>query len=150
MDLPGTLTRQALAARLESGLPLERPTAGTSMVPFLRAGDRVRIVGVEPRDLRLGDLIAFWRGEDLIVHRFAGWAGPGVFREKGDHQRDCGTGAAADLAGRVDRVYRPGGEQDLTSASARRESRLLGLRAWAFCLLFPTARRCYRGLRRRP
>lgn len=144
------LTRLALAARLESGQSVEVPTQGTSMTPFLHAGDRVRIVAVDPGRLRLGDVIAFWRGPDLVVHRFAGWAGPGLLREKGDGQRACAQVPEADLLGRVDLVRRGGVDQPLDPPSARMRNRLLGLRARCFCLLFPPARRVYHWFRRTP
>lgn len=42
---------------------------GSSMFPFLIEGDEVFIEKVEPEDLRVGDIIAYSRGDMLIVHR---------------------------------------------------------------------------------
>jgi signal peptidase I len=40
-----------------------------SMTPLLRAGDRLRLVSVDPTRIRPGDLVAYRRGAHLIVHR---------------------------------------------------------------------------------
>ena len=138
------LTRTALAARLESGRPVELTTQGTSMVPFLHAGDQVRIVAVEPGQLRLGDVIAFWRGEEVVVHRFAGWAG-GALREKGDNLRGWNPVPREDLLGRVDLVRTRAGERTLDGGNL-----VLGCRAWCLCLIYPWARRLYHLLKGRP
>lgn len=141
-------SRAALEARLESGQSVEVPTLGQSMHPFLQDGDRVRIVAVAPASLRLGDVIAFWRGSGLVVHRFAGWAGPGLLREKGDNFRSWQAVPAGELLGRVDRVRRGAGERELHRPGLAIRNRLLGLRAWAWCLCFPPLRRAWHWLRR--
>ena len=148
-DLPidPPLPRAALEARLESGQSVEVPTRGLSMWPFLRDGDRLRIVAAAPGRLRLGDVIAFWRGGGLVVHRFAGWAGPGRLREKGDHMRAWQEVPVAELLGRVDRVTRGGRERDLDRPGAAFQNRLRGLAAWGFCLAWPTLRWAWHRLR---
>jgi len=137
------LSRPVLEARLHSGRPVTFTTQGVSMVPFLRAGDRVRLIATgRPR---LGDVIAFWRGEELVVHRFAGWAAGGtLFREKGDNLREWHLVPAGDLAGRVDQVGRQGVDRACPRSLPR------GLWALAFCLAYPRLRRLWHLLRRKP
>jgi hypothetical protein len=121
------------------------------MLPFLKEGDWVRIACVEPRSLRLGDVIAFWRGEAIVVHRFAGWCpGHRQLKEKGDNLRCWNPVPVENLLGRVESVRRASGEQRLASAWPRLRNWSLGLRAWCFCLAFQPARQLWRWLRRAP
>ena len=145
------MVRQALEARLRSSRSLDLPTSGSSMLPFLKEGDRVRIAHVEPRSLKLGDVIAFWRGEELVVHRFAGWGpGPGALKEKGDNLRCWNPVAVENLLGRVALVHRAAGDQPMASVLSRLRNRILGLRAWCFCLTYHPARHLWRWLRSAP
>ena len=148
-DLPidPPLPRAALEARLESGQTVEVPTQGQSMWPFLQDGDRVRIVATAPERLRLGDVIAFWRGTGLVVHRFAGWAGPGQLREKGDHLRAWQEVPVAELLGRVDRITRGAGAVELDRPGPALRNRVRGLGAWGFCLAYPPLRWAWHRLR---
>lgn len=60
---------------------------GYSMAPALRPGDRVEVVGVEPSDLCVGDLVVLDTGPNgWVIHRFFGWRAdqPPTPRTKGD------------------------------------------------------------------
>ncbi len=42
---------------------------GTSMLPFVRGGARLTVEGVDPRVLRVGDIIVYRVGNRLLAHR---------------------------------------------------------------------------------
>lgn len=44
---------------------------GTSMHPTIKNGDVIRVARVAPDDIALGDVLAFKRRSDLVVHRAA-------------------------------------------------------------------------------
>lgn len=63
----------------------------TSMYPVLTAGDVVFMEGMPPEEIKVGDVIAFYKpygGEDLIIHRVVSIikdeSGSVYFRTKGD------------------------------------------------------------------
>ena len=63
--------------------------SGTSMLPFLRSGDRVAIGPLEPgRVLKLGDLVVFRFGNQVLLHRFLVQRG-GRLLMKGDNCLAC-------------------------------------------------------------
>lgn len=104
------------------------------MLPFLRAGDAVRVTGARPR---LGDLVAFWEQGQVIVHRCAGWTrGPEpALRQKGDNLAGCSCIPAPRIIGRVDRCRRAGSDLGLEEGWGFWWNRALGFRAWASCAL---------------
>jgi signal peptidase I len=151
---PGAaLVAAALEARLEGGGSLALVTAGTSMHPYLQAGDRVLVEAIPPERLRLGDVLAFRRGPEIIVHRFAGRAvqdGRPMLREKGDHLRGFTWIPEAALVGRVVRVEGPRRAWSLTEGAGLRRCRFLGVVAWTWCQVLPLVgllSRCLRWLR---
>jgi signal peptidase I len=94
----------ALKGLLEAGRESQIVTQGTSMEPFLKAGDVVQVEAVSPSQLKIGDLIAFLQGGNLIVHRFAGrvdQVGIQFLRQKGDNVRGHGLVHPEALVGRV-------------------------------------------------
>ena len=59
---------------------------GVSMVPKINPGDIVNLSICNHLDLRKGDIIAFWKDSNLMVHRL--WGGKGdFFITKGDRCR---------------------------------------------------------------
>lgn len=121
-----------LAAGRETVVPIQ----GTSMHPYLKRSDRLRLERVAPEALRLGDLMAFRRGDELVVHRMAGWVqrdGMTGLRQKGDHLRGFSVVRPEEVIGRVSHVLRGEREIDLARPIAGLRNRALGLRAWAFC-----------------
>jgi len=137
----------SFAVLLEAGEGRSVVVQGTSMHPFLRAGDTVHLRHIRPEALRLGDLMAFRQGGALIVHRFAGRVfreGGLRLRQKGDHQRGFGEIAPEDLIGRVDFIEARGRIRPQLQGMGRWGNRLRGLGAWAFCAAWSTARRLVR------
>jgi len=52
-----------------SGMELTLAAQGMSMLPLIRAGDRLRIRCGEPSDLQPGQIVLFLRDGDAVVHR---------------------------------------------------------------------------------
>src|SRR5262245_58958701 len=100
-----------LRQQLQRGNALRLRSRGTSMLPLLRSGDVVGIVAA--RRYGDGDVLAYVRGETVIVHRLIGRAaggGPqGQLRLRGDARRWPDQPVAAEsVLGRVDWVERDG------------------------------------------
>jgi signal peptidase I len=64
------LVAEALRQGLIEESPAEFTIAGTSMVPYLRQGDRVRLKPCDPRSLQGGHCYAFREGAGLVLHRY--------------------------------------------------------------------------------
>ncbi len=146
--MPGGLAAAALDVRVECGRPFTLPIRGTSMFPFLKAGDSVRIVPARPGDLRLGDCMAFWREGQVVVHRFAGWGRSGgvrMLRQKGDNVRGFSLVPPGELIGRVEAVISPRGDRSMDGPGGRFRNRLQGLRAWSYCAAVTAARALRHG-----
>jgi signal peptidase I len=75
-----------------------------SMEPLIRVGDRVRVTRAEPSRLRIGDIVAFRDGQNVIVHRIIGTSranGQLTFRHRGDNGAASGKFAVKNLIGKV-------------------------------------------------
>jgi signal peptidase I len=75
-----------------------------SMEPLIRVGDRVRVTKAEPSRLRIGDIVAFRDGQNVIVHRIIGTSranGQLTFHHRGDDSAASGKFAANNLIGKV-------------------------------------------------
>jgi len=61
--------------------------ASGSMRPTMDVGDMAIVVPVDPSKIQIGDIIQFWNGEEMILHRVIDIGGEGttmVFQTKGD------------------------------------------------------------------
>ncbi|MEM8962553.1 MAG: S24/S26 family peptidase [Acidobacteriota bacterium] len=72
-----------LRVLLDAGQTIELRVDGTSMRPWLRAGERVTVAR---RPIRFGDLIAYPRDGGIVVHRVIGRHGD-AWRVQGDGTR---------------------------------------------------------------
>jgi hypothetical protein len=75
-----------------------------SMEPTIRVGDRVRVTRVEPSRLRIGDIVTFRDGQNVMVHRIIATSrtnGQVTFRHRGDDGAASGTFAVGNLIGKV-------------------------------------------------
>ncbi len=72
---------------LNGGYEVQLDTRGDSMVPLIRSGNFLRVEAVKPEQLRLGDVIIYRAGGQLVAHRLVrkSWEG-GLLRlhSKGD------------------------------------------------------------------
>jgi|GEM_PF-1808969 len=59
----------ALVLWREAGRQIRLETRGFSMRPLIEPGDEITIQLMEPDALRIGDLMAFWNGNTIVVHR---------------------------------------------------------------------------------
>ena len=126
----------ALKGLLEEGRDCSVAIRGTSMHPFLGAGDRVHLQAVEVSRLRVGDLIAFRQDGRLVVHRYAGRvarAGACRLRQKGDNLRGHGEIPAEALVGRAVWAERGTRRRNFLQGRGLASNRLRGAWAWACC-----------------
>ena len=80
------------------------PVLTGSMSPLILAGDHVYISRVTPERVRTGDIVAFRRGDNIIVHRVLHkhhFTNGYSFYEKGDNTYSSGVFFSKDLIGRV-------------------------------------------------
>ena len=83
--------------------------ASTSMAPLIRAGDALRLVPLDHAGARAGMVVAFRRGDELVVHRVLRCASAGPVT-KGDALPEPEAPLAPrDLVGRVVAVRTPRG-----------------------------------------
>jgi signal peptidase I len=85
-EAPDPITKAALAAWIQSGRPCRVPVSGMSMYPLLRRGRRVAL-GPVSGGIGYGDVVVYFLGEKLVVHRVVGIKeGPEgrIFQTKGD------------------------------------------------------------------
>ena len=69
----------------EGGVVKSIPANGRSMYPLIKSGDSISIKFCNREDIKVGDIVAFRRGEITVVHRLIKKTGTG-FLEKGDLQ----------------------------------------------------------------
>lgn len=78
----------ALSEWKKTGRGFSIATRGSSMIPFIREGDRLSIQPSAPGQVRIGSVFAFWQGSTVIVHRCI-WRrrmeGAWWFCQKGDN-----------------------------------------------------------------
>jgi len=100
-----------------AGRSIELSMQGISMRPLIQRGDKITIALMDPARLRIGDLMAFWDGTAVVIHRLI------KRRRTADGQRYCEKGDElaswhwidGDRAlGRVVIVHRAAGQIDLT------------------------------------
>jgi len=102
--------------------------ASNSMGPLVQPGDRLRLSALDPAGARPGTIVAYRRGDTLIVHRLLAVT-PAGFVTKGDALPDTDAPVAASaIVGRVAAIRSPDGrELDLGRAPWPRIGRAL---AW--------------------
>lgn len=109
---------------LDQGRRFRLLIRGRSMSPMLRDGDVVEIRHVDPRRLRVGDLLLFKTADgQLVLHRYLGkqiHQGRIWLTTKGDATRQFDQPIAPDqVLGRVTQIHRPGGVWSLEKWPAR-------------------------------
>jgi hypothetical protein len=94
--------------RLRAGRSTTLTASGTSMRPFLFAGERVVVRPCAAGALRPGDLVAFERSGRVVLHRVIAIP-PGAPRvlEKGDGLKRATAVSAPDVLGRVAAILGP-------------------------------------------
>lgn len=93
-----------------------------SLSPTIQPDDRVLIEHVEPKQVRLGDVIVFRTHDRWTAHRVLGkrlYQGKLAFLEKGDLESSLGLVSAGRVLGRVSAVERDGRVLNLLSGPSR-------------------------------
>lgn len=95
-----------LGETLERGIPYWWRPRGYSMQPVIEDGDRVLVAPVDPRRLRVGDIVKFRLGDQLRMHRLVARRRGGqlVFRgDASDTEEVVATPAVIGIAVAVER-----------------------------------------------
>lgn len=85
------IVRALLETRSETNKTHLVQTRGTSMLPFIKEGSEIVIQYARPIDIKVGDIIAFRRSINLVLHRVIrkhSFNGKVYFIEKGDDTFD--------------------------------------------------------------
>jgi signal peptidase I len=120
--------------------------ASGSMSPFIERGNTVRVSRAEPSSIRIGDIVAFRHGQNVIVHRVIGrdWSNQRlIFRHRGDAGASSGKIKAQNIIGSVTAVVKKG--QDIYFDSRRLVivNRILG---WRLRIIDTLDNRRYRSI----
>lgn len=108
-----------------------------SMSPMIEVNDVVIVSRVEASRIGTGDVVAFYSGQIVTVHRIIGKRRPGGrlhFREMGDACRHSGRFPAENLIGKVITIQKKGREIHLDSYSQTLKNRMAGFRLLLFDL----------------
>lgn len=103
---------------------------GVSMEPLIRSGDRITIQMMAPCGLAAGDIVAFLRDGQVVVHRLVTKrmsGGAWRFCEKGDGLAGWRWIEEADVLGRVEEVDRGGRRLQLRRLPWRVGNRLVAV-----------------------
>ncbi len=97
----------------ERGRDLNFKIVSGSMSPMINTGNVVTVSKADPSRVRIGDVLAFQDGENIVVHRVIGkcWINRQLyFRHRGDAGVGSGRVPAINLIGRVLSVRKDGRE----------------------------------------
>ena len=83
------------------------PAEGKSMYPLIKHGDKVYIKFCKPEKIKVGDIVAFRRGNTTIVHRLLKKIDSSIFLEKGDFQRRAQPVEQKHILGKVLLAHSP-------------------------------------------
>jgi signal peptidase I len=102
-----------------------------SMSPLIKADDVVKVSRVEPSRVRIGDIIAFQSGQNVVVHRVI-WKSRSSqqlrFRQMGDACRSSARFPARNLIGKVTVIQKQGYEKRLDSPGQVIGNKIIGWR----------------------
>lgn len=132
----------------ERGGSLSFRIVSGSMSPMIEVDDVVRVSRVEPSRVRIGDIVAFQNGRNVVVHRVIGKsrsAGRLRFRQMGDAGRSSARFPAQNLIGKVTVVHKKGYEIHLDSPIHMIGNKVIG---WRLRLVDFIGRRLLRRIRR--
>ena len=115
----------------DKGALLRFRVSSGSMMPVLNVGDVVIVSGVEPSAVRIGDIVAFQNGSDVLVHRVISrqWSSNQLlFRHRGDSAVSGGIFTSDNLIGRVISVDKEGHEFSLDTPWYTINNKIIGWR----------------------
>jgi hypothetical protein len=86
---------------LRSGQPVQFQARGSSMWPAIPSGSRVEVVPCAPAELEVGELAAFERAGEVVVHRVQGRSPAGIQFAGDSRAAADGCINTADVLGRA-------------------------------------------------
>lgn len=127
------IVQAMLEARAEAGRSSCVPIAGTSMCPLLRPGDIVEVVFGRARP-RVGQILVYQAGDQVIVHRLICRRGNGILLLAGDSRRQADPPVPREAV--IGRAISVGGDGRMLSV----ETRTARAAGWAVAASFPLRR----------
>jgi len=103
------------------------------MSPAIEVGNVVRVTRVEPSRIRIGDIVAFKKGQNVVVHRIIGKNSSNTrftFWQMADIGRSAGKISARDIVGRVTIIKKEGREIFLDTPWYIMSNKVMGWRLW--------------------
>lgn len=99
--MPTISAARVIIELLRSGQAVEFRARGRSMWPAIPSGSRVEITPCAPAELEVGELAAFERSGQVVVHRVQRKSGAGIHFAGDSRAAADGCIAAADVLGRA-------------------------------------------------
>jgi signal peptidase I len=115
----------------EKGSILNFRVQSGSMRPMIEVGDVVSISKVQPLDIRIGDIVAFKDGQNVVVHRIINKSlsdAELIFHQQGDTGGSARLLVAQDIIGKVTSIDKEGRKIRLDSPRCIISNRLMGWR----------------------
>ena len=115
----------------EKGNILNFRVQSGSMSPMIEVGDVVSISKVQPFSIRIGDIVAFKDGQNVVVHRVINKSlsdSKLTFRQQGDTGGAAKLIVAQDIIGKVTSIEKEGRKLRLDSPRYIINNRLIGWR----------------------
>lgn len=128
----GIYFAQAIAF-LQEGKKVAITVKGTSMLPFLRDGDKVMLKSVENMNLKRGDIVLARYGPGFILHRIVRKEDDRIVLEGDGNWNQTEEVLRSDICGIAESLLKPTGEKKLTTSRS--------LSVWKFWLKFRPVRR---------
>ena len=115
----------------EKGNSLNFRVQSGSMRPMIEVGDVVSISKVQPLNIRIGDIVAFKDGQNVVVHRIINKSlsdAELTFHQQGDVGGSARLIVAQDIIGKVTSIDKEGRKIHLDSPRYIISNRLMGWR----------------------
>lgn len=133
------LTISVIGLWRRSGRSLFMRVGTASMLPLIRPGDRVGIRMIGWERVHPGDIVAFFRGNTVVVHRLIKTERTRkgrCFWQKGDALVGWGYFGETDFLGKVECVQRDTILLNMSQHPWRALNRLIGLLGWVWVTLY--------------
>ena len=115
---------------------------GTSMLPLIEEGSEVTIQYTPPKDIKVGDIVAFMRSAHIVIHRVIRkytFNGKVYFIEKGDNTFDSTAISEDVIIGKVIQIKRTNTTIKLDQGFWAMISQIMGIYGYISNLIFNKA-----------
>jgi len=99
--MPPISPARVIIELLRSGQPVQFQARGSSMWPAIPSGSRVEVIPCAPAELTVGELAAFERAGEVVVHRVQGNSRAGIHFAGDSKAAADGCIATEDVLGRA-------------------------------------------------